>query len=313
MKTLISKKLKWYRSDDVQFRMVFTPYTQESYLNELNGRKDIPVVLNWMKYATFMSNSFDTVAFPHLLDRRIYDVLSNFSTNVTMNIEQFKQALFNAIKNYFFDIYSSMNYMYLTTIMSSEDHSGIIKAVEKQKTKVNKNNQLFFAHNILREYLGVNIIKRDTACFDTLNGTEVILEQKNGENVYLSSFSGLSYDMVSKTIFIPTYCYQAGRTVEVPVNYIDYIPHTANARTACATLNHNDLFFYTLFNYGLQSNIQNDKILPLLNELKEKYRLCLRDGMLSLFIPEEVYPDFAKNDQAKLIEVAKLLNSYKEN
>ncbi len=119
--------------------------------------------------------------------------------------------------------------------------------------------------------------------------------------------------MVNKTIFIPTYCYQAGRTVEVPVNYIDYIPHTANARTACATLNRNDLFFYTLFNYGLQSNIQNDKILPLLNELKEKYRLCLRDGMLSLFIPEEVYPDFAKNDQAKLIEVAKLLNSYKEN
>ncbi len=306
------KKFKWYRSDDVQFRMVFTPYTQEAYLEELNGRKDMPAVLDWAKSSTFMYNSYDTVGFPHLLDRNISNALQTFAVNADISLEGFKQNLFAAIKGYYFNIYSALNFMYLTTIMPSEDHTNMIKAVNKQLAKVNNKNGLFFAHNILRESLDVNIIIRDTPCFDTLLNIQPINSTKHGDNIFISSFSGLSYDMVEKVIYIPTYCYQAEKTVDVPVTYIDYIPHTACGKTACATLNNSNLFFYSLFSYGLQSNIQDDKICELLNDLKSKYRTCLRSGTLSLYIPEENFAAFEKEDQAKLIEVVSLLDKYEE-
>lgn len=276
------KKFKWYRNNDVQFRMIFTPYAQEKFLEELGKDKDVPIELQWEKTASFIYNDFETVVFDYVIERNIALTINEFLINPDQNLELLKESIFNSITNYYFNLYKNMNYMFLTTIMSSENHKTIIDVVQRSKEKIKESSNYFFAHNILNEFLNEIIISGSLKCFNTLvDSKSKIL---NDINVIQTTMQGLNYDIVRKTIYIPTYSAFAGRTVDVPVDYDDYIPKEANGYLTYFYID-TDKYFYKIHGFGYKNNIDNQELLNMLMKLSS-FNFLLKNKVFAIYSNE---------------------------
>lgn len=258
------KKFKWNRTDDVQFRMIFTPYTQEKFLDELGKQKDIPPELDWEKTASFIYNDYPTTQFSYMIERNINKTISDFLNDADKDLEILKKSIFESIIFYYHNLYKNMNYMFLTTIMSSENHKTIINAINKSDNWISDTNNYFFAHNILSEFLDHNIILKNTNCFNSMIDSKV--SNISNTNVYHSKMNGLSYEIIPKIIYIPTYCPEAGYSVDVPVNYDDYIPYTDEGYITYFYVP-SELYYYHIPYFGIKTNIQDQDLLNELNNL----------------------------------------------
>ncbi len=302
-----NKKFNWTRNDDAQFRMVFTPYAQETFLKEVGKTKEINNALRWSKHATFIQNDYATSDFSFLWDKSLYGIFFEYINNVEENTDDLIARLYQSILNYYFHIFQSLNYMFLTTIMSSEDHSSIIHNVENHK-HIEENNQLFFAHNVLNDLLGVNIIVKDTDCFHTLKNTELLEELVDtNEGLYFSQFEGLTFTKNNCVKYV-TAMSRSG-IVQVPVNYIDFVPATAEGFVAYTFIPKCENFFYNLNGYSSKTNINNEEITNIVNSLNKKYlSISLRNNVLAVYVKPDQYNEFRECDKAQMVKLVKLLS-----
>ncbi len=293
------KRYKWFRNDDIQFRMIFTPYTQEMFLLELEDKKEVPPELQWGKTSSFFHNNFDTIQLDYIIYKNIGSISQIFLLDPDKNINDLISNIYDSIISYYYGLYKNMNYLFLTTIMPSENHLTIINAVEQSKKKISNQNNYFFAHNILSEFIGKEIIHKDTNCFNNLIETNT---QKIGNcDIYISTMEGLTYKIVKKVTYVPTYSPIANKTVNVPVEYDDYIPMNANAKVAYGYIN-SDKYYFNIPEIGIKTNITNDNLLSLINDLPANTELVLKDGIIAFLFLNDI-------DQESICKIVESINN----
>lgn len=270
-------KFNWDRNNDAQFRMIFTPYAQEQYLENVSeGGMD--GCYKWAKQNNFIFNQAKMSL--NIGEEAQYFNAINFKfiNDPNSTIETFYKEIYDAIINYYKQIYTNLNFYWLTTILQSEDHHTIIQHALKNYLKHPQDVYLLL-HYALNE---VNhrplIINKSFNTFNTIKACEPItLNNIRGFKVL---YKGLSYNIISRTIYVSTYSSIASKTVSVPINYDDYEPIT-NERPAYVLFNDSKQFYYHIGDKSF-TNIDDEDTLNLAHEWYQKHNFSLKNGIIFL-------------------------------
>lgn len=258
------KSFKWARNDDLQFRMIFTPYTQEQYLENVN-KKDVASQYRWEKIGPFLGSQWvSNVHFGHEEDY-LYNYYK-FSSDAYQTLEQLKLDVFNNLQDYYYDIFKNFNYYWLTTILKSEDHSSMIHDAYNGDVVIDDRLSLhLFFHYVLVDILEQNIISRpNIATFNKFMYpfTEIMSGVSSPYPVYATTMEGLTYDLIPKVHYESVYCSEARRYVQVAIPYTDYIPQTDQLKIVATYL---PTKYYYRNRYGRrETNIKNQAIIDLI-------------------------------------------------
>ncbi len=295
---IFEKKTKWSRTDEAQFRMIFTPFAQETWVNETDGCKDINSVWDWSKRSSFIFNDYLTDAHTEGLVNYIADVMHRFTKAPRMTTDQLLNEMLVSIKNYFRHIYNSMPYMWATTIMPSENHAFLIKSVLDGKFV--GNNMSLLSHNILAsDHPNSYAIKgADMATFPKYHSS--ITKKIAGVNFYTNTFKTKSYRIEQRVTYVKEYSSLAGRWVSVPVHYDEYIPLHSEADMTFAHIPSHLVHFRR--GHRLLSNLTNGRLVQLLDSCNIQYE----NGYLSFNTNSNVTADI-------LSEIIKLINESNSN
>lgn len=290
-------EINWSRNDEVQFRMVFTPLAQENYLLESNNAKDINDSLKWSKWKCFMTNQHTIKRDDLLFFKFIKKPIDKFSNNAKLSLKDFKTSIHDSIISYYYSIYSNANYIWMLSLMQSENHNTIINNVLSEN-KIIRNNYNLFGFNILNQMLKKDVIKADTNTFHMMNKFNLIDENNQIAEI---EFEGITYDMIEKVTYISTYAPAAGRMVSVPVHYIDYIEKRGTGYTYSIVLDYKNNYFYDNHNNIKFSN--NKEFDFKMQELKEKYQdVVMFNGIVSIF---------SQNKNSEIINDLRKIVNYK--
>lgn len=284
------KKYNWWRSDDAQFRMIFTPYTQESYINEdKSSTSKSKKEMKWKKEKSFIFNEWDNSSFDWILIHKIIPQITyEFEVNEKLSYEDLISKSFELILGYYENLYKSLNFIWLTTLLPSEDHTNIIKFVKQAENKIdNKNISLFF-HNILNEVFNVKIISKSTDCFNSLETIENLISYKE-TNLYKVKMKGLSYEIEKLVTYIPKW--GPNGIVDVPVFYDNYIPCVDFAYLYAGYIKNRDIYYYEIGD-NYKTNIQDKKIIDFIIQLKKELRIYINNQLISFYVQyDNLYVD----------------------
>ena len=296
-------RYKWRRTNDVQFRMVFTPWTQESFLKEAHHSDDLPPELLWQKHGSFLFNRYTIKNKSLILEKYFKAIVDQFLKEPTLSYEDFKKNVGKRILEFYNRIYKATNYMYNTTIMASEDHTEIIKHVV-EKPEFSVESAKFFAFYVINEYFNCEICKYDTDCFYVLGKDETDIEIDSNKVVNCRMI-GISFEKIEKVKNISRYAANAGVTVQVPITYYNYVAHQDDVYIGYIKVN-TDKYYMEFDNYvGAHTNIVEDEINSLINLLKEQnISIAIRHNILSILS----YDDNIR-DNIDIIKLIKLVNN----
>ncbi len=296
---IFEEKTKWIRNDDAQFRMIFTPFTQETFVNETNNCKDIPAQWEWSKVKTFLTNEYDTDAHSLGLIHYINKSLSSFQSQPRMKLEVFYDSVKKEITNYFHELYNSMNYLWATTIMPSENHNFIIKKILDGK-KIGNKSLSVLSHSVMQTLhpTAYVIPKANMATFPKYNSA--VSKKISGVDFYTSDFDTLSYKIEHRVTYVSKYAYAARRHVSVPVEYDEYIPLSSSANLTVGYIP--SKFIHYRSASRLISNITNGKLIQLLDSNGIQYA----NNYLSFNTNSNV-------NESILKEIIKLINDANQN
>ncbi len=255
--TIFETKIKWYRNDSVQFRMIFTPWAQETYVTETDGCTHITPEWSWAKESCFIYNEYKTDAHTKGIISYLMHSINKFADEPRYNVEQFINDIKLDIINYYQDIYKSMTYMWATSVMQSEHHDIIIDKALKHYS-INKNNIIMIAHYILSRYHNYAIAgaTMDTFAKYNTHTTRKVM----GCDVYDVDFNTTSFNVVDRTT--TSLVSSVAGMVSVPIKYKEFIPLHGNKSI---TLIHipSSLRFYNCDDL-LINNTSNKRLLELL-------------------------------------------------
>ncbi len=96
-------------------------------------------------------NEFKTSAHVNGLESYIYASIDRFANEPRYDKEHLIQDMYKGIVKYYNDIYKSINFMWATTIMSSENHNFLIKKA-LDKCSIGNNNISVVSHKILASF-----------------------------------------------------------------------------------------------------------------------------------------------------------------
>lgn len=291
---IFEDKTKWIRNDETQFRMIFTPWTQETFVKETNKCKNITSEWEWAKTGAYLYNEFRTDA--HVVGKisYFYNSIQKFITSPRFTRQELINAINESIKKYFHDIYKSMNFMWATTIMPSENHQFIIKSIN-DKFSIGESNLSLIAHKLLASYHNYNIAGANMETFPKLYSVNT--RNIGGYNFYESCFKTKSYEIVRKVENVVRYASLANKSVVIPIWYDDYIPLESWTSIWFAYIP-SSICHYK-FGNKLISNVSHTKLLDLLTSNNIQYN----NGFLS----------FNKNSNINdnvLQEIIDLINKY---
>ena len=275
------KKFTWIRNDEVQFRMIFTILGQEIFLNETEeGKKNIiKHEDSYYKEKSFLGNSYVSSA-SLAYKFNINDILIKFISNADITIDELKMNLINEIKNYIYEQYKSMKFLWTIPILQSEDSSLIIKKIAKEKN-TNDNSSL------VSQYL-LNDVSQSKIIDGKFNTFKKSLKNYTYEfnNITLNKtlFNGLNYNIVKKITDIPQYSTVAGKTVYVTVEYDDYIPRNAQADLCYGYIKTNKYYIDNDSFLTISTNITNEETISSINSIKDlNIQLNIVDNYLVLY------------------------------
>lgn len=281
------KNYNWYRNDDLQFRMIFTPYAQEAFLEEasaLDRKSNVEnqSTLLWNKASSFFYNQYNNSFSKFNYEYNLSNVLTNFSLKPKMSIIDLTNELYQIILDYYHNIYNSLNYIWLTTILQSEDHTSSIKSALNHVNDFEDPSTInLFVHHILTEILEVKIIWLDTDCFNKFENVEFV---KNINNLKLikAKMKGTSFSIIKKEITIPT----MGPTgiVGVPVQYDDYIKDEDFGYVyGCYIVKD---YFYMLNDIKVITNIYDNQTLDLISQISIQAKIVIKNKILAVYSKE---------------------------
>jgi hypothetical protein len=188
--------------------------------------------------------------------------------------------LINEIKNYIYEQYKSMKFLWTIPILQSEDSSLIIKKIAKEKN-TNDNSSL------VSQYL-LNDVSQSKIIDGKFNTFKKSLKNYTYEfnNITLNKtlFNGLNYNIVKKITDIPQYSTVAGKTVYVTVEYDDYIPRNAQAYLCYGYIKTNKYYIDNDSFLTISTNITNEETISSINSIKDlNIQLNIVDNYLVLY------------------------------
>lgn len=182
---------KWRKNDDVQFRMIFTPLAQETYVKEvvnnmkLNSLKNVAFEDRLLKIGKFFSNEFEATSNLDLYINVEY-LFKVFATNPQIKLFDFLYRYKRIIRENVFNEFKNLKPLWLIPIFESVDNSNIINKVLNEKRRFEK-------HFIF--YILSSIIKKDYNKFDTLCFYQE-LESKAENGVCYSLINSISFEHI---------------------------------------------------------------------------------------------------------------------
>lgn len=263
------QKFNWERNDETQFRMIFTPWTQETFLNETKNDDVLFDEFKWKKQHSFFSNEFNSDSINSIWYKTIQKFIFDFLNNAEIAYETFLNNIFNCVIQYYQNIFKSLNYMYLTTIMPSEDHKNIINNVVRQNYDLSYKNISLLCQYILNELFYSNpIINLDTKCYNRIEDIESIIDFNN-HKICKIKILGIGYKITELVKYVRVFAFK--QSVDVPVYYKDYQKQTDYAYLYAAYLNTKFYYYSNIENTNsiLKTNIQNQTLLQWINLLEE--------------------------------------------
>ncbi len=280
------KKFTWIRNDEVQFRMIFTILGQEIFLNETQvGKKNI---INhedsYYKEKSFLGNSYINSA-PLAYKFNINNLLIKFISKADITIDQLKINLINEIKDYIYEQYKSMKFLWTIPILQSEDSSLIIKKLSKEKN--NNDNSSLVSQYLLNDVSQSKIIDGNLTTFN--KSLENYTYEFDNITLNKTLFNGLNYDIVKKIKIIPEYSPVAGKTVNVSVEYDDYIPKNGQGYLCYGYVTTNKYYIDNGSFLTLSTNITNQETISSINNIKAlKIKLNIIDNYLVLYSTNDI-------------------------
>lgn len=277
------KAFKWERTDDLQFRMVFTPYTQEQFLANVN-KKDVTSQYKWEKIGPFFGNQLANPTYVGAQDCYVYADYK-FASDPYQTLENLKNDIFKSITDYYYDLFKDFNYYWLTTILQSEDHSVMIHDAYQGDILSGDTDDLathLFFHYVLNRILKQSIISRpEIGTFNSLfSGVCEKLDLEIPYQLYRAPMNGLTYDLIPKVHYESVYCPQANRYVEVPIKYIDYISAKDEIQVIAGYV---PTKYYYRFAYGkLETNIDDPLITDFIFNIFSDCRVRIDQNILAI-------------------------------
>ncbi|MGL4183664.1 MAG: hypothetical protein ACRCRP_00835 [Metamycoplasmataceae bacterium] len=263
-----NKKTNWKRNEEVQFRMIFTPYAQEMFVLQISHQNEIEPHLKFKKTKSFFSNEYISNTD---LDKfaNIKEVLSLFSENENYTIEDFKNELYEQIINNIKEKYLQINFLWSIPILMSENQKHLIKNIEK--SKINSDNLDFISHYVINKVLKIKLVSVDTKTFNTVIENKLITYLD--KEYVISKIKGLSYKKNRKTKSV----YKSGTFVNVP--YFDYVPHEKYSEIIFHVFtNEKKLFYFS----NKENNLDNHLIIDQLENLEKKgIQFIIRNNVLA--------------------------------
>ena len=277
-------KYNWIRNDDLQFRMLFTPYAQEMFLKEDNKSNSFKT-LKWKKQNSFIYNEFENSNISLIWKNNLEKIIFYFLQDKKSTIESFSNDLFQSVVDYYYNLYQSLNYSWLTTLLPSEDHSLIINKVLDSKNNVNSQNWHLFFHNVLSEIFKEQIIQIHTECFNEIEKIE-LFNNVNNFVIYKAKMKGTSFRIDKKTTYITKFSSKG--SINIPVEYNDYIPYNDYGYIyGCFLSKDNNLIFIN-DKFGIKNNIENPKMISILNQLVElECRIAIFNNVFAIYTKDQ--------------------------
>lgn len=271
-------KFNWKRNDEIQFRMFFTPLTQENYLKQINSSK-VPPYLRWNKSLSYISSDYDEIAkfsWYSMFD----EVVSLFLNDSKIDCKNFKRMLFSNFVENQKRIYKSLNFMYLISILESEDQKTIINEMIKDK-RIDKNNLNLFFYSILNEFFDKEkIIEIDTDCYNEIQQIESI-----DDTLFRAKIKGTSFQIEKMIKNVPEM--GPNGIVIVPVPYDNYIPFSNHIYLYSCFVK-KELEYSNFKPYKQQTNIKDKQILELINEIEKNGTIVIKNNIIAILVRKNV-------------------------
>lgn len=280
-----NKYFNWNKNNEVQFRMIFTPYAQEIYLTEaLNNMKyygefNVLPEDRLLKIKTFFANEFIYYG-KNMLYKETSRIFNEFIDNfyeIDWLIKNYKELVFNVVYNEF----KGIKYLYLLPFFESVDNKTIINKALKIKRNTQKWDVFYIINNIIRKTL----FTIDTNEFYILDNQKMI------------------NDITIANVIIHTYEWNSSSSVN------PYWPKEKNMKISYCLIDNKDIFFRPL-DFGQYVEKPKDIDLNVLKviqlALKENIEIYIQDGFivakqknLNIFI-----------DDIKLVGYVKLIQKH---
>lgn len=261
----------WEYNNPVQFRMIFTPSKQESFVNEYIANNHMIAEEDYLwKTSNFCYNDCDLLQ--NKFEETIHnclEIVDDFTSNDSLNYDHFLNELWQTSELYTYSTYLSIKFLFTTPIFLSEN----------QKTIINNSQTYnyfdYCPYFIWQNVLQMPIVKLDSECFNELVNSNKIFNT----NINKSVMNGTSYKYIEKVINIK----KSGH--KVPVKYIDCIPTNVKFDTYYCPFDNSKIKLNSKFKYldsKLSENAKN-KIMDIVEEImNNKYIIAIENGFIAL-------------------------------
>ena len=286
------KSFKWEYNDPIQYRMIFTPFTQEYYVNNAFSKKEFNENFNLSKRKSFITNRYS--CYSSSLAKSLFNVAQEIDTNL-INIDNLiKSSLLEKVHCW----YLKLTPGWILPILKSEDHSDILFTLKNAQATPNFST----FHYILNKIIRRKIVKADTDTFNTITSSFRFISSFNDE-IYGVEIEGVSYNELFKTAHV----YSSGYSV--PVDYTEYIPVKNKKYLFMTYLKKNKwrcLWHSEIINEWYNSNFNNE-----LEPIIEKYK----NNDIYISVDKTILAVFAdKLPKEKIIsifdEIIPIINKY---
>ena len=277
----------WSYNSEHLIRMVFTPYFQELYL-KINNNEEPRDYYKILKKSLFFSSERNCLDISRFNDSVIY----NFNTNPYTTFSDFKTKFEQSLISYFRNWYDSLSFMTIIPIIQSEDQRSLIDKINSEKKSINT----YFIQYVINEILCEKMIERNTETMHIVRKFEC-----NDYGVYEAWIDAYSYDVIQKVKYVSAYSHLARKTVNVPINYVDFQKRDISGKVYFLAIENKDIHF--------DKNTNNEEIRNLIQEvinLTECKNVVAKNGFISLMTVK----DF---DNVKLFPILNKLKTHAIN
>ncbi len=289
------KHYDFYYNDDIGIRTIFTPWAQETFLKVNNELEPHPM-FQINKSGNWLFTNLNTLD-NHDTSCDDWSHVSSFSDDPYYDLNQLQTDVQKSIIEKSKERFQSIGFMTILPALKSEDQINLVNDIQRERfeelkvTNADKLETFYVLNNFYNNKALINrgIIKKlDTEIMQYIQNPKDILKMYSPDGGSLTTVALIrnhSYQATPKVMYITKYAYNARKSVQVPVKYIDY----TRGESYCLFLHSKvskDLYFHSAHENNLDIDSQNALEKGFLTNFANLFymdTLIAKDGTLAIF------------------------------